>query len=41
MSIEEHVEHYIALGLSKMEACKAVSRDRGVGKGEIYKIVNN
>jgi len=41
MSIEEHVEHYISLGLSKMDACKAVSRDRGVGKGEIYKIINN
>ena len=40
MSIEEHIEHYIALGLSKMDACKAVSRDRGVGKGEIYKIIN-
>lgn len=41
MSIEEHVSHYITLGLSKMDACKAVSRDRGVGKGEIYKIINN
>lgn len=41
MSIEEHVEHYISLGLSKMDACKTVSRDRGVGKGEIYKIINN
>lgn len=41
MSIEEHVQHYISLGLSKMDACKAVSRDRGVGKGEIYKIVNS
>ncbi len=40
MSIEQHVQHYISLGLSKMDACKAVSRDRGVGKGEIYKIVN-
>lgn len=40
MSIEEHVGHYISLGLSKMDACKAVSRDRGVGKGEIYKIIN-
>ena len=40
MSIEQHVEHYISLGLSKMDACKAVSRDRGVGKGEIYKIIN-
>lgn len=41
MSIEEHVTHYISLGLSKMDACKAVSRDRGVGKGEIYKKINN
>lgn len=41
MSIEEHVDHYISLGLSKMDACKATARDRGVGKGEIYKSVNN
>ncbi len=41
MTVEEHVEHYISLGLSKMDACKAVARDRGVGKGEIYKTVNN
>lgn len=40
MSIEEHVEHYISLGMSKMDACKAVARDRKVGKGEIYKAVN-
>ena len=41
MTVEEHVEHYISLGLSKMDACKATARDRGVGKGEIYKAVNN
>jgi len=40
MSIEEHVEHYISLGMSKMDACKAAARDRNVGKGEIYKAVN-
>ncbi len=40
MTVEDHVEHYIALGLSKMDACKAVARDRGVGKGEIYKEIN-
>lgn len=40
MTVEEHVEHYISLGLSKMDAMKAVSSDRGVGKGEIYKIIN-
>lgn len=40
MTVEEHVEHYIALGLSKMDACKATARDRGVGKGDIYKVIN-
>ncbi len=40
MSIEKHVEYYISLGMTKMDACKAVSRDRGVGKSEIYKIIN-
>lgn len=40
MTLEEHVEHYISLGLSKMDACKQVSRDRGIGKGEVYKAVN-
>lgn len=40
MSVEEHVAHYMAQGLSKMDAMKAVSSDRGVGKGEIYKIMN-
>ena len=40
MTVEEHVDHYINLGLSKMDACKSAARDRGVGKGEIYKIIN-
>ena len=40
MTVEEHVERYIALGLSKMDACKQAAKDRGVGKGEIYKIIN-
>lgn len=40
MTVIEHVEYYISLGLSKMDACKQVSRDRNVGKGEIYKEVN-
>lgn len=31
-----HVEHYVALGFSKMEAIKKAARDRGVPKGEIY-----
>ncbi len=41
MTVKEHVDHYISLGLSKMDACKATARDRGVGKGEIYKSINN
>ena len=40
MTVAEHVEHYIALGLSKMDACKQAARDRGVGKGEIYAEIN-
>ncbi len=37
MSIEEHVSHYIALGLSKMDAIKSAAKDRGVSKNTIYK----
>lgn len=37
MSIAEHVEAYTSDGMSKMDAIKAVARDRGVGKSEIYK----
>ncbi len=40
MSVEEHVAHYMAEGLSKMDAMKAAASDRNVGKGEIYKIMN-
>lgn len=37
MTIAEHVAFYINSGLSKMEAMKAVSHDRGIPKGEVYK----
>lgn len=40
MSIPEHVEYYISQGLKKMDAIKAASKDRGVSKSEIYKVVN-
>lgn len=40
MTVEAHVDYYISMGLSKMDACKNAAKDRGVGKGEIYKIVN-
>lgn len=42
MTVPEHVAHYVSLGLSKMDACKQVSRDRNVGKGVIYnELINN
>ena len=40
LSIREHVERYIAEGMSKMDAIKATAKDRGVSKSEIYKEVN-
>ena len=32
-----HVEHYLEMGLSEMEAMKRAAKDRGVAKSEIYK----
>ena len=40
LSVEEHVEHYISEGMSKMDAIKKVARDRGVPKSEIYNEVS-
>ena len=37
MTVSEQVEHYIKLGLSKMDAIKQTAKDRGVPKGVIYK----
>ncbi len=37
LSIPAHVEHYIALGMSKMDAIKQAARDRGVPKNEVYR----
>lgn len=36
MSVNEHIALYIAKGYSKKEAIKAVAKDRGVNKNEIY-----
>jgi 16S rRNA (cytidine1402-2'-O)-methyltransferase len=36
MSVSEHVEYYLETGLSKNDSIKAVARDRGVAKSEIY-----
>ena len=37
MSVSEHVEHYISMGLERMDAIKSVAKDRGVTKNVIYK----
>ncbi|MBE5869169.1 MAG: 16S rRNA (cytidine(1402)-2'-O)-methyltransferase [Lachnospiraceae bacterium] len=36
MSIEAHMEHYLAKGLDEKSAMKQVAKDRGVGKRDIY-----
>ena len=36
MSIEEHLNSYLAQGMDKKEAMKAVAKDRGVSKRDIY-----
>lgn len=40
MDIEQHLMHYISLGLSKMDACKQVARDRKLSKSVIYKVAS-
>lgn len=37
MSVEEHMGIYLEKGMDKKEAMKAVAKDRGVSKQEIYK----
>ncbi len=39
MSVEEHLSHYLAAGMSKNDAIKAVAHDRGVAKNDIYRQV--
>ena len=36
MTIEEHMDLYLAQGMDKKEAMKAVAKDRGVSKRDIY-----
>lgn len=37
MDIKEHVASYERLGMDRKEAMKAVARDRGIGKREVYR----
>ncbi len=39
LSATEHVHKYIAEGMSKMDAIKAVAKERGVPKSEIYNLM--
>lgn len=36
LSIEEHMEQYLAAGMTKKDAMKQVAKDRGIGKREVY-----
>ncbi len=36
LTLIQHVEHYIALGLLSKEAIKAVAKERGLPKREVY-----
>ena len=36
ISIEEHMEQYLAKGMERKEAMKQVAKDRGVSKRDIY-----
>ena len=36
MSLEEHMEMYLSRDMSKKDAMKAVAKDRGVSKRDIY-----
>lgn len=39
LTIKEHMEHYLLQGYDKKEAMKAVAKDRGVSKREIYQLL--
>ena len=39
LSPGEHVNHYVELGMSKMDAIKAAAKDRKMSKSEMYKLV--
>ena len=39
LSPEDHVSHYEAQGMKRMDAIKAAAKDRGMSKSELYKIL--
>ena len=36
ISVQEHMERYLSLGMEKKEAMKQVAKDRGISKREVY-----
>ena len=38
LTVEEHIGFYTSNGMSKMDAIKKVAKERGVPKGDIYKL---
>ena len=38
LTVEEHIDFYVSSGMKKMDAIKKVAKDRGVPKGDIYKL---
>ena len=41
MSLNEHMEHYLAQGQDKKEAMKSVAKDRGISKRDVYQQLLN
>ena len=41
LSIEEHLRHYIDLGMDKKEAIKVVANERGITKNDVYQAAIN
>jgi len=39
LSPTDHVEHYVSLGMPKMDAIKKAAKERGMTKSELYKII--
>ncbi|MGM9665435.1 MAG: 16S rRNA (cytidine(1402)-2'-O)-methyltransferase, partial [Eubacteriales bacterium] len=37
MTVSEHIDYYVSSGMKKMDAIKAVAKDRDMPKNEIYK----
>jgi 16S rRNA (cytidine1402-2'-O)-methyltransferase len=36
LSVAEHLNHYLDLGMDKKDAVKQVAKDRGIPKNEVY-----